>query len=151
VRRRGPKAALSEAENHPRGASVLLARRRLARGGVRPSSEVETPRRGARSSSETEIRPRGTAADRLLGYRGFLFCGPFFVPGRGHAERVCDSRACLFKFYYFSKWVFSLVIRGPLWLSPTVLQDKQKTKTTNTHVTRPGYMTSGVRLFYSSS
>jgi hypothetical protein len=51
-----------------------------------------------------------------VGRCGFLGCGPFFVPGRDHAEHVCDSWACLFTFYYFSKGVFSLVIRGPLWL-----------------------------------
>jgi hypothetical protein len=33
-----------------------------------PSSELETPQRGAQSSSEMEIRPRGTAADRLVGH-----------------------------------------------------------------------------------
>jgi hypothetical protein len=32
----------------------------------------------------------------------------------------CDSRVCLFASYYFLKGVFSLVIRGPLWLSPTM-------------------------------
>jgi hypothetical protein len=95
-------------------------RRRLARGGVRPSSEAETPRRGARSSRETEIRPKGIAADRLVGCCSFLGCGPFFVMGRGHAQCVCDSQACLFTFYYFTKGVFSLVIRGLSWLSPTV-------------------------------
>jgi hypothetical protein len=133
VRRRGPRAASSEVENHPRGcealerggyspegASIPRARRSLARGGVGPSSEAETPRHGAWSSSETEVRPRGTATNRLVGRCGFLGRGPFFVPGRGHVERICDSRASLFMFYYFLKGVFSLVIRGPLWLSPTV-------------------------------
>jgi hypothetical protein len=107
VRRRGPRAASSEAENRPRGrqalerggdwpegASCPRVRRRLARGGVTPSSEAETLRRGARSSSETEIRPRGTAADRLVGRCGFLGREPSFVLGCSYAERVCDLRAC---------------------------------------------------------
>jgi hypothetical protein len=96
------------------------ARRRTARGGVGPSSEAETLRRGARSSSETEIRPRVPRPIVWWVVRGFLGHGLFFVSGRGHAERVCGSRASLFTFYYFSKGVFSLDIRGPLWLSPTV-------------------------------
>jgi hypothetical protein len=116
---RGGCHALERDGASPEGASGPRARRRLARGGVRPSSEAETPRRGALSLNETEIRPRGTAADRLVGRCGFLGRGPFFVPGRGRAERVCDSQVCLFMFYYFSKGVFSLVIRGPLWLSST--------------------------------
>jgi hypothetical protein len=64
------------------------ARRRLAQGGVRPSSEEEAPWRGAWSSSEAETRPRGTAAGRLVGCCGFLGCGPFFASDRYHAERV---------------------------------------------------------------
>jgi hypothetical protein len=50
--------------------------------------------------------------------------------------------------------VFSLGECGspPHYLVPiAILRDKQKTKTTNTHVTRPVYKTGGARLFYSSS
>jgi hypothetical protein len=126
VRHRGPGAASSEAENCRGGVRSSSEAETRLRGGVGPSSEAETPWRGARSSSETEVRPRGTAANLLVGRCGFLGCGPFFVPGRDHAEHVCDSWACLFTFYYFSKGVFSLVIRGPLWLflivSPEPLQ-----------------------------
>jgi hypothetical protein len=64
------------------------ARRRFARGGVRPLSEAEAPWRSAWSSSEAEIRPTGTAASRLVGRCGFLGREPFFASGRDHAERV---------------------------------------------------------------
>jgi hypothetical protein len=88
VRHRGPRAASSEAETRPRGCQALerdgespegvldpRARRRIARGGARPSSETEFTRRGARSSSEAGTRPRETAADRLVG-RGPFHFGP---------------------------------------------------------------------------
>jgi hypothetical protein len=113
-----------------RGGLGPRARRRLARGGVRPSSEMENRPRGARpssemeftrrcarSSSEAETRPRGTTADRLVSRHGFFCHGPFFALGRNHAERVLGLWSYSFAFYYFSKGVFYLVIRGPLWLS----------------------------------
>jgi hypothetical protein len=61
------------------------------------------------------------------GCRGWLLDGPLRLsgpwalsaPGRDYAG--CDSRFVgLFAFYYFAKKRFSLVIRGPLWLSPTI-------------------------------
>jgi hypothetical protein len=81
----GPRAASSEAETHPRGRQALerdgespegaldpRARRRIARGGARPSNETKFTRRGARSSSEVGTHPRGTAADHLVGCCGFF-------------------------------------------------------------------------------
>jgi hypothetical protein len=45
--------------------------------------------------------------------------GPSLLRAAATQSVFCDSRVCLFAFYYFSKGVFSPVIRGPLWLSPT--------------------------------
>jgi hypothetical protein len=75
------RQALERGRDSPEGVSGPRARRGLARGGVRPSSEAGTLRHGARSSSETEICPRDTAADHLVGYCGFLDRGPSFVLG----------------------------------------------------------------------
>jgi hypothetical protein len=98
VRRRWSRVASSEAETRS-GVRIPRARRRVARGGVKPSSEAETrlrgvklsseaeaPWRGAWSSSETEARPRGTATDCLVGCCGFLGRGPSFALGRNHTE-----------------------------------------------------------------
>jgi hypothetical protein len=68
-----------------------------------PSSEAEIPRRGARSLSEAETRLRGTATDRLVGRCGFLGRGPFFVPGRGYAERVLGFVGMLVRVLLFFK------------------------------------------------
>jgi hypothetical protein len=105
VLRRGPRAASSEAE------SRLRVRQALERGGDLWC--------GTRSSSETEIRPRGTAADRLVGRCDFLGRGPFFALGRDHTKRVLGLWPCSFAFYYLFEREFSPVIRRPLRLSPT--------------------------------
>jgi hypothetical protein len=77
---------LSEVE----GALDPRVRQRLARGGVRPSSEAEN-------------RPRGTAVDRLVGRRGFF--GPWAFPLWAATTRsmFLGFVACSFVFYYFSK------------------------------------------------
>jgi hypothetical protein len=125
------KGGLERGGDSSEGASGPRARRRLARGGVRPSSEAENLWRGVWSSSETETRPRGTAACRLVGRCGFLGRGPFVASGRGHVKRVL--RVCLFAFYYFSKGVFFPVIRGPLWLSLTQSSSLPPTRPTSSH------------------
>jgi hypothetical protein len=124
VRRREPGAASSEVENHPSGRQALerggdslegalgpRARRRIARGGARPSSEAEFTRRGARSTSEAETRPRGTAADRLVGC--CVFFGPWDFPLWAATIRsvFLGFVACSVGFYYFSKRGLSPVIR----------------------------------------
>jgi hypothetical protein len=53
-----------------------------------------------------------------VGRYDFLGHGPSPALGRDHAE--CGLWVCLFTFYYFSKGASSPVIRGPLWLPPTV-------------------------------
>jgi hypothetical protein len=115
----GPRAR----RKSPEGASGPRARRRIAWGGVRPSSEVELTQRGARPSSEAETRPRGTAAGRLVGRCGFF--GPWAFPFWAATTRsvFLGFATCLFVFYYFSKRGVSPVIRGPLWLSPTVVPE----------------------------
>jgi hypothetical protein len=61
------QGSLEQGGDSPEGASGPQARRRLARGCVRPSSVAETPWRGARSLSGTETHSRGTAADHSVG------------------------------------------------------------------------------------
>jgi hypothetical protein len=85
VRHRGSRTASSEAETRS-GVRIPRARRRLARGGIKPSSEVEVPWRSVWSLSEAEARPRGTAAGCVVGRCGFLGRGPFFALGCDHAE-----------------------------------------------------------------
>jgi hypothetical protein len=71
--------ALERGGDSPEGAPSPRARRRFARGRVRPSSEaeiswlgtwpsseVEISWLGAWPSSEAEVRPRGTEADRSM-------------------------------------------------------------------------------------
>jgi hypothetical protein len=96
------------------------ARRRLARGGVRPSSEAEISWRRTWSSSEVETRPRGTATVCFVVRCGFLGRGPFRFGPRPYTEHVGVCGFVCFAFYYFSKRAFSLVMKGPLWLSPTL-------------------------------
>jgi hypothetical protein len=69
---------------------------------------------------DAEARPRGTTTDRLVGRCGFF--GPWsFTLWAGTTQSVfLGFMACLFVFYYFLKRGFPPVIRGPLWLSPTV-------------------------------
>jgi hypothetical protein len=114
VRRRGSKAASSEAETRS-GVRVPRVRRRLARQGVRPSSEAEAPWRGVWSSCETETRPRGTAAGRLVGRCGFLGRGPFFASSRDHAKCVLwfvSLFVCL-PFIIFRKGCFPQLLGDP--------------------------------------
>jgi hypothetical protein len=92
-----------------------IARRRFAQGGVRPSSEAEAPWCSAWSSSEAEIRPRGRC--------GFLGREPFFASDCDHAERVLWFVSLFVCFLLFFERGFSPVIRGPLWLSPTVVPE----------------------------
>jgi hypothetical protein len=133
VRRLKPGAASSEAESwsrgrqalerggvSPEGASSSRARRSFTRGGVRPSSEAEFTRRGARSSSEAETHPRGTTVDRLVGRCGLFGSWAFPLLGRDHSGRAFGVRGVFLCFTIFRKRGFSPVIRGPLWLSPTV-------------------------------
>jgi hypothetical protein len=96
------------------------ARRRLARGGVRPSSEAEISWCSTWSSSEAETRPRGTTAVCLVGRCGFLGRGLFRFGPRLYIERAGVCGFVHFAFYYFSKRAFSPVMRGPLWLSLTL-------------------------------
>jgi hypothetical protein len=119
ARHHGPVAVSSEAENRPRGRQTPerggespegalgpRARRRIARGGARPSSEVEN-------------RPRGTAAGRLVGRYGFFGPWAFRFGLRPHGACFVGFEEHSFAFYYFSQKGFFLVIREPLWLSPT--------------------------------
>jgi hypothetical protein len=113
VRSRGSRAASSEAETRS-GLPVPRARRRLARGGVKPSSKVETSWCGAWPSSEAEIRPRGTATGCLMGRYGFLGRGPFSVLGRDHAQCVLwfvDLFVCFF--IICRKWCFLPLLGNP--------------------------------------
>jgi hypothetical protein len=66
VRCRGSRAASSGAEPHARG-WVPRARRELARGDVKPSSEAEVSWFEACPSSETKVHPRGAEAGYLMG------------------------------------------------------------------------------------
>jgi hypothetical protein len=97
------------------------ARRRFARGGVRPSSEAEISRPCARPSSEAEIRPRGVEAGRFDGLAEVIW-----VVGSSLHQ------AMIMRGVIYSLWVdlcfvvlremgFSPAIRGPSWLSPTDL------------------------------
>jgi hypothetical protein len=65
TRLRGSRA-LERGGNSPDGASSPRVRRKLARGGVKPSSEAEVLWCGAWPSSETEVRPRGDEAGYLM-------------------------------------------------------------------------------------
>jgi hypothetical protein len=104
----------------PEGASGPRARRGITRGGVRPSSEAEFTRRGIRPLSEVENRPRGTATSGLVGRCGFFRQWAIPLWAATTWSMFLGFTTCLFVFYYFSKRGFSLVIRGPLWLSLTV-------------------------------
>jgi hypothetical protein len=95
------QGGLERGGESPEGASGPRARRRLARGGVRPSSEAEITRCGARSSSEAEIRPRGTAVDRLVGRYSFLGRGPFFVQVASTQSVFRGLWVCSFAFLLF--------------------------------------------------
>jgi hypothetical protein len=110
------------------------ARRRLARGGVRPSSEVETRPRGRQalersgdSAARRSILERD--GDSLEGYRDRPFGGPLRLLGlwallcsgpQSRGARFVIRGFVTLYFIIFRKGVFYLVIRGPLWLSPTV-------------------------------
>jgi hypothetical protein len=59
--------SLERGGDSPEGVSSPRARRRFARGGVKPSSEAEISWCGTWPSSETEVRPRGAAAGYLMG------------------------------------------------------------------------------------
>jgi hypothetical protein len=62
-------------------------------------------------SSEAEFRPRGAGAGRLMDHWGYL----------GRSRMRCNLLLTgLFVFLLFCEEMgFPLVIRGPLWLSPT--------------------------------
>jgi hypothetical protein len=87
VRCRGSRAASSETEIRSREL-VPRARRKLTRGGVKPSRDAEAHPRGCQAlergggswcsawlSSEAEVRLRGAGAGHLIGRRGFF--GPW--------------------------------------------------------------------------
>jgi hypothetical protein len=59
--------SLERGGDSPEGASSPRARRRFARGGVKPLSEAEISWCGTWPSSEMEVRPRGAAAGYLMG------------------------------------------------------------------------------------
>jgi hypothetical protein len=61
------RQALERGEDSPKGASSPRARRRFARGCVKPSTEAKISWCGAWPSSEMEVRPRGVAAGYLMG------------------------------------------------------------------------------------
>jgi hypothetical protein len=117
---RGGVRPSSEVENRLRGVLGPRARRRIARGGVRPSSEAEFTSCGTLSSSEAETHPRGTAASRLVGRYGFF--GPWAFPlWVATTQNVfLGFVACSFCVLLFFERGVSPVIRGPLWLSTTV-------------------------------
>jgi hypothetical protein len=121
VRHRKPEAASSEVETH------LRARRALERGGESPEGAPDPrvrqrlARGGVRHSSEAETHPRGTATIRMVGRYGFF--GPSAFPLWAVTTRsvffgVHSVFICFLLF--LQKRGFSAVIRGPLWLSPTV-------------------------------
>jgi hypothetical protein len=56
----------------------------------------------------------------------FWAVGPFLPWVTTAWGVICGLRACLFVYYFFGKRVFYLVVREPLWLSPTV-SDQDKT------------------------
>jgi hypothetical protein len=95
------QSGLERGGDSPEGALSPRAMRRLARGGIKPSSEAETSWCGAWPSSEVEVRPRGTLAGCLLGRNGFLCPGPFSALGHDHAECALWFVGFFFAFYYF--------------------------------------------------
>jgi hypothetical protein len=110
---RGSTTASSEVETCS-GVPVPRARRGLARGGVKPSSEAETSWCSAWPSSEAEIRPRGTAAGCLMGRYGFLGRGPFSVLVRDRAECVLWFVGLFVRFFIiFRKRCFPSLLRDP--------------------------------------
>jgi hypothetical protein len=108
----GPTRASSEAESRPR---VRIA---LERNGVSPEGASSPQARRSFSvtapspSSEAEFHPRGTGAGCLLG----RWCYPGRGCVRGNLPLVSSFAFLLF----CEEMGFSPVIRGPLWLSPTV-------------------------------
>jgi hypothetical protein len=120
VQRHEPGAASSAAENHPRG------RQALERGGGSP--EGASGPRARRSLRGVAHGPRARrkldrGVPRSFGWWAvvaFLGCGPFHFGLRPLGMCFRGSWHVRFVFYYFSKRWVSPVIRGPLWLSPTV-------------------------------
>jgi hypothetical protein len=85
VRHRGFRAASSEAETRL-GVRIPRARRRLARGGVKPSSKAEIRPRGHQALERgRDCMARRLALERggnsLEGYRGWLLEGPLLLFG----------------------------------------------------------------------
>jgi hypothetical protein len=119
VRRRGPRVTSSKAESRPRGSQSL------ERGGDSPEGALGP--RARRRLRGTTPGPRARrrfvrAVPRVTVWWAVEVSwavGPSLFRAVATRRVLCDSRICLFAFYYFLKGVFSPVIRGPLWLSPT--------------------------------
>jgi hypothetical protein len=116
AQRHGPVAAthvsLERGGVPPEGAHSRRARQSFARGGVQPSNEAEFRCYGAGPSSEVEFRPRDVGAGCLLGRWCYL--------GRGCMRSNLPLVSSFVFLLFCEEMGFSLVIRGPLWLSPTV-------------------------------
>jgi hypothetical protein len=112
----GPRAMQKIA----RGGVSPRARRRIARGGRQPSSEAEYRTRGRQPSSMAEYRLRGAAA--RVGWWVIVISlgrGPFHFGLEPHEACFLGPWRVHLRLLFFKTRGFSLVIRGPLWLSPT--------------------------------
>jgi hypothetical protein len=95
-------------------------RRRIARGGTRPSSEVVSCPRGRQPLEQGGEPPEGYRGRSVGGPLWFLWAVGLPALGCDHRQRVFRISSAFICVYHFSKKGFSLVIRGPLWLSPTL-------------------------------
>jgi hypothetical protein len=136
------RPALDRGGVSPEGASNPRLRRSFARGASSPRSRRSFARGDVQPSSESEFHPRGRPALERSGV-SMLRCRAT-RPRRSFARGVLGPAACWaigvtwamvvrgvvcrwwvrLRFYYYAKkWVFSWVIRGPLWLSLTVAHE----------------------------
>jgi hypothetical protein len=98
---RGSRAASSEAETRPRGRQAL--------------------ERGGGSVARRLVLERGVPRPAVRWASAVSWAmGPSFLRASTTRSVFCGLWVCSFASYYFSKGVFP-VIRGPLWLSLTVL------------------------------
>jgi hypothetical protein len=84
------RVGLERGGESPEGAPAPRVRRRIARGGARPSSEAEN-------------RPRGIAAGQWWAVVVSLGPGPSYFGLRPRGACFFRIVACLFVFYYFRK------------------------------------------------